>query len=248
MKPILIIILLGLTLLHCGKNDASLDSNLLSLSLIDEIEIQITEPSGLSIGKQNQSLWVVSDAPDSEVFEINLQGNILRKLNFIGEDLEGVVYDSLKNVVWVVEEKKREIVEVALDGSELSRHSVSINGSANNGLEGISINASGQLWIANEKEPGLLLALNSDFSINAQIFLNFSNDYSGLSFGYQNDRIWIVSDESKLLVEYDKQSGVIKKYNLPFIKAEGVAVDTPNSIVFIIRESNSKLYTFKYLD
>ena len=95
--------ILSVTLLiQCSKNDASVNPDSLYLSLIDAREIPINEPSGLSLGKFNQSLWVVSDAPENEIYEMSLEGEIIQKLDFKGEDLEGIVYDSLKNILLVV--------------------------------------------------------------------------------------------------------------------------------------------------
>jgi uncharacterized protein YjiK len=233
-------------ILQCSKDDALVNPDSLSLTLIDARKIPINEPSGLSLGKFNQSLWVVTDAPENEIYEISLEGEILQKLDFKGEDLEGIVYDSLKNVLLVVEEKKREIIEVALDGTELSRHSFNIEGNDNNGFEGIAINPSGQIWIANEKEPVLLGSLNSDFSVKSLVELNIAADYSGLSFGDQDDQIWIVSDESQLVIHYDTTTEIVKKYNLTFDKAEGICVDTSRRLVYIARESSNRLLTYEF--
>jgi len=234
-------------LIQCSNDDASLNPDSLSLSLIDTREIAIKEPSGLSLGKSNQSLWVVTDSPENEIYEISLEGEIIQKLDFKGEDLEGIVFDSLNNILLVVEEKKREIIEIALDGTELARHSFNIDGNDNNGFEGISINPSGQIWIANEKEPVLLASLNSDFSLNILVQLNVAEDYSGLSFGDQDDQMWIVSDQSKLLIQYNATTDIVKKFNLSFDKAEGICVDASKNLIYIVRESNNRLITYEIL-
>ncbi len=202
----------------------------------------------MSLGRNNQSLWVVSDAPDNEIYEISLQGTILQKLPFNGDDLEGIVFDSLNNVLWVVEERKQEIVKVGLDGSELFRTKINITSSDAGGLEGISIDAANDIWLVNEKEPGLLISLLKNFSINNRIVLEFAQDYSGLSYSTQSDHLWIVSDESNLLVQYDLENKVLVKYNLWMKKVEGVAVDETNQLIYIVSESEQKLYTFKLPD
>jgi len=248
MKFIVVIFLSGFLFLHCSKNDASVNPEALSLTLLSEREIPIDEPSGLSLGISNQSLWVVSDAPESEIYAISLEGEILQKLNFVGEDLEGIVYDSLKNVLWVVEEKRREIVEVALNGSELSRHSINVDNTDNNGLEGISINSNGQIWLANEKDPGVILSLRDDFSVGSLFVLDIAKDYSGLAFDDRENRIWIVSDESQLLIHYNAETGILKQYKLPFDKAEGISVDISKNLIYIVRESSNQLYTYELLE
>ena len=52
----------------------------------------------------------------------------------------------------------------------------------------------------------------------------------------------------ELIVQYKENTGIIKRYNIPIDKAEGIAVDTAKKIIYIVRESNSKLYIYKYLD
>lgn len=246
MKFLLIIVLSGLFFLQCSSDDASSNPEYLSLVLIDEIEIPINEPSGLSLGKNQQSLWVVSDAPDNEIFEISLTGDILRKLNFKGDDLEGIAFDSSKNVLWVVEEKLREIIEITTDGTELSRYSINIDNTDNNGLEGISTDPDGNIWVVNEKNPGALLSLKDDYSIRILYFLDIAKDYSGISFDDQDNRIWIVSDESRLLLQYDANTNAIKQYNLSYEKAEGIAVNTRNKLVYIVNETNNRLFIYEY--
>ena len=247
MKPKILIILAGILLLQCSSNDP-LHPNGSELPLIAETMIGIAEPSGLSLGRHNQTLWVVNDAPNSNIFEISLRGAILQKLNFQGDDLEGVVYDSLENVLWVAEERKREIVQVAMDGTKISSHAIMINGNDTNGLEGISINSQGRLWTVNEKEPGLLVSLLADFSIDYQIELLYAKDYSGLSSGPNDNQVWLISDENQLLMKFDKNTGILKSYVIPVEKAEGVAVDEGNGRIYIVSESQSILYTFELID
>jgi uncharacterized protein YjiK len=233
-------------LFQCAKDDSVVNPEILSLILIDEREIPVEEPSGLSLGQSRQSLWIVSDAPESEIYEISLEGEIIRNLDFKGEDLEGIVYDSLRNVLWVVEEKKREIIEISIDGTELSRYSINIGNTDNNGLEGISIDRTGHIWIANEKDPEALLSLKKDFSVRNMFILNIAKDHSGICSDKLEQRIWIVSDESKLVLQYDANTDIVKQYTLPYDKAEGIAVDTQNNLIYIVRESTSQLFIYEY--
>jgi uncharacterized protein YjiK len=246
LKFLLSIFLSGFLLTQCSKDEASVNPETLSLSLVDALDILIEEPSGLSLGKSNQSLWVVSDSPVNEIYQISLEGDLLQKLDFKGEDLEAIVYDSLNNVLWVAEEKKREIIEIALDGTELSRYSINIDNTDNNGLEGIAIDQTGHIWIANEKDPEALLSLNYDFSVRKMIMLNIAKDYSGICADEIDSRIWIVSDESRLLIQYDADTDLVRQYNLPYDKAEGIAVNTEDNLIYVVRESTSQLFIYEY--
>jgi uncharacterized protein YjiK len=236
---------MSLILQNC-KNDSSVNPDQSSLSLIGEVTLNIPEPSGLALGKNNQSLWVVNDAPESEIFEINMQGDILQKLNFTGDDLEGIAYDSSDNSLWVVEEKLRQIVHLNVTGQVLLRYNVIVDGDQNNGLEGISISHRNEILTVNEKNPGLLLTFNENFSDSSRIELLFAKDYSGISCGLQNDVVWMVSDESRQLYQYDKAKTKLKTFEILMDKAEGVAVDEANQLVYIVSELENKLYTFKY--
>ncbi len=225
---------------NCGGNNP-----LSPLELINEFNLSIPEPSGLTLGKNKQSLWVVNDPPNNEIYEITLEGAVIRKLSFKGDDLEGVTYDSDNDVLWVAEEQKREVLQIALDGTVLTRRAVNVDNSKDQGLEGIFLSRTGTLWVVNEKKPGRLISLNTNFQIDGEFPLNFAKDYSGLCQAENERQIWIISDESEKLVLWDKDSGVKKMYELPFKKAEGVAVDSAQNLVYIVSDSEEKLYIFR---
>jgi uncharacterized protein YjiK len=58
--------------------------------------------------------------------------------------------------------------------------------------------------------------------------------------------VWIVSDESRQLYQYDKANTKLKTFELLMEKAEGVAVDESTNLVYIVSETENKLFTFKY--
>ncbi len=177
------VFILSKFLLHCGTNkNAVLKPIDSSLQLINDYSLEVPEPSGLSLGENNQTLWTVSDPPVNQIYELDLEGNILRTLDFKGDDLEGIDYDSVENVLWIAEEQKRELVKLTLDGTELERHPIAISGPENSGLEGICLAAENQLWIVNKKNPRHLLSLNADFSIQQRFDFNMVKDLSGLCY------------------------------------------------------------------
>lgn len=155
-----------LFLLPSGKN-AQVIKPTKELILIAEYNIQVPEPSGLSLGKNSESLWTVSDTPDNCVYQMDLKGNIINKLNYFGDDFEGIEYDSIKNVLWVAEERKHEIIELSITGKKLSRRKINFKGKRNKGFEGISL-CNSNFYIANEKQPVKLLKLDSNFSITIE--------------------------------------------------------------------------------
>jgi len=238
------ILLLGIifTLFSCNNSDITSSTN--SFTLLEEFTLQVSEPSGLSLGKNAKSLWTVCDAPDNKIYEMDLSGNIIQTLNYVGDDFEGIEYDSSKNVLWIVEERKYNLVEIALTGEKIDTKKIDFIGNKINGFEGVCV-GNDFYYIANEKLPTKILKLNSKFSIVSNFDLVGINDVSGLCYNDLTNQIWGISDESKLLFCFEENLGIIKKYELPFDKMEGLAIDFKKNLVYLVNDSQNKLYIYK---
>ena len=161
-----------------------------------------------------------------------------------GNDVEGISAIS-NNKVLLVEERTKEVVEYDLS-SKISKKNKIIysNNDSNSGLEGIAINLiDNTIFIINEKNPGVLMRLRSDFSIIESYELDFASDYSGIFHDRELNILWILSDESKTINKCSLQGVLIKSYKIDVIKAEGIAVT--NNTIYIVSDSNSTLYEFK---
>ncbi len=215
------------------------------IQLIQSFPLKVPEPSGLTINSDQKSLWMVSDRT-GKIYLTNLQGQILKTLSFIGNDLEGITQDSRDHTLWVAEEQKRELVHLDTLGNELDRHKIAVeNRSPNSGLEGLTIDAAhGQMYVVNEKNPRLFLILNPDFSIQHSIAIDFTDDCSGLFYASSTGWIWMVSDASQSLVCMDSLARPLHQYYLGIQKAEGIAVDAVKHMAYIVSDSESKLYWF----
>ena len=99
------------------------------LKLMAKYNLNVPEPSGLSLGEDKNSLYTVSDGTGL-IYRLNLQGKTIATLNFKGNDLEGVAYDSLRRVLWTVEEGKRDLVQLDLKGDETKRFHIDFSGAA----------------------------------------------------------------------------------------------------------------------
>ncbi|MEJ2629262.1 MAG: hypothetical protein P8078_11980, partial [bacterium] len=75
-KLIPILLLLVIAQCDCKKTIVSATAKDV-LQPISVFDMEVQEPSGLSFGENNQSLWTVSDPPDNKVYEIDLHGAIL---------------------------------------------------------------------------------------------------------------------------------------------------------------------------
>ncbi len=214
------------------------------LPLVGAHALAITEPSGLAINDSGTTLWTVTNNPD-QVYQLALDGTTVKRLHYEGEDLEGIEYDRSDQTLWVVEENRREIVHLDLNGDVLSKQRLDLIGEKNSGLEGICLDNQGRMFVLNEKNPGLFLELGTDLLISAEHRLGFADDYSGLSSDLQEGCFWIVSDKAQRLFLWSKRNGLLQEYSLPFPKAEGVAVDATAKLMYVVSDSENKLYVYR---
>lgn len=68
--------------------------------------------------------------------------------------------------------------------------------------------------------------------------------YSGICYDDSRDGFWIVSDESEKLYLWDLTNGVREKYPLHLVKAEGIVFIAETSTIYIVSDSEQKLYKF----
>ena len=231
----------------CSLSDSAADPQSSGLKLTGEYTLSIPEPSGLTFHYNYSQLWTVSDNTN-HIYAISLDGTVLQELRYEGNDLEGIVFDSAGNSLWVAEEQLREVVQVGLDGKELSRHSIDLPGSGNSGLEGICLDTSNTFYVLNEKNPRLWAKLKADFSTLVQKPIDEVEDLSGITYDTKRQMFWIVSDQSQLLFLWNAEQGVVKSYDLPYEKAEGVAHDPLLDRIYIVSDKTGKLYVYDLPD
>ncbi len=220
------------------------------LEKIGEYNLSVAEPSGLSFGRGGSSLFTVSDNAN-KVYEIDFQGNVIRELAYEGEDLEGVTYNPVDDVLAIVEERKREVVLLNYDtGEEMERFDIAVKvNEENKGLEGISwSSANYAYYLLNENSPALMMVWKKNAGIISEVDLNFASDYSGIFVDNKEGNLWIVSDESQMLFRCDYNARVLEKFELNFSKAEGIAVDYENNVVYVVSDKLSKLFVYKIVE
>lgn len=236
-------VILGICLLlACSSNstDAPSAKELVSLGVY---ELSMGEPSGLSYDSTSQSLWVVGNNPQ-RIYQIDFQGNTLDTIDYNGNDMEGVVFNPADSSFWVVEERERDLVQVNMDGDELQRKTFNTGNEENSGLEGVTITAAGDLFILNEKNPGLFLALNDNLEVARQLVLDFADDYSGIVYDEREQGFWIVSDQESEVYLWREIAGVVETYEFSFRKAEGVAINAAGDRMYIVSDTPARLYVF----
>ena len=250
MKRTSIIVFFIMLLAGCHKDDP--DNPVVevpkgSLELIDSYQLDILEPSGLSFGPDGLTLLIVSDN-SNRVYQTNLDGEIIRTLNYVGNDLEGVVFNPDDNLVAVAEERKREIVLLDYEnGDEQGRYKINVEeGNDNKGLEGLSYNLNNKAYyIVNEDLPGEMIVWNTIYGNISTTSLTFASDYSAIFVDTENSLLWIVSDESQTVYKCDYKANVLQEYLLPGTKYEGITIDVDNMILYVVNDGSAKLDVFK---
>jgi len=248
MARLSIIVILLLIAVSCKKDSTGIpvvETAVGELELLHVYPIDVPEPSGLSFGPGKSSFLTVSDHTN-RIYELNLEGDVLRTLNHEGFDLEGVTFNADKNQIAVVEEAEREISLIDYDSGDLIvTYQIEIPGnSGNSGLEGISYNDNNKLYyVVNEKDPGSLVLWSESSGIISEQELNFASDYSGIFVDVSKSLLWFVSDQSKSLYQCDYNANVLKEFNLDIVKHEGVVVD--NGLVYLINDATAELYLYQ---
>lgn len=251
---LLIITLFLLAIINSCKKDEGGDLPPVNppgkLEKVDEFNLNVTEPSGLSFGADGKTLLMVSDNTN-KVYETDLQGNIIRELAYTGSDLEGVAFNPDEQTVAVAEERKRQVVFLDYaDGTEQERFDIVTGGNTENkGLEGISFNNNNKAYyLVNEDMPGEMIVWNNAFGNISTTELHFASDYSAIYVDSKNALVYIVSDESQALYKCDYNAKVLKEYPLPLTKFEGIAVDVDNQRVYLVNDKTAELFIFKILN
>jgi uncharacterized protein YjiK len=236
MYKIAFILLFTTLLIGCYSNSTS--QSVIKPQKVYRLNIQ--EPSGITF--YNNNLYIVSDY-NGMVYKTDLNGKIIAKIQTPTTDNEGVCFNKNGNLV-VVNETKRKMVEVNFLGEELNKFKIKGKQKhKNSGLEGICFYTSeNDYFIVNEKSPKQLLRVSATGNIKEEISLKFSDDLSGICFDENTNSLWIVSDESQLLMNISLKGKLIKNYRIPVLKAEGVII--VKNKIFVVSDAEEKLYVF----
>ncbi|RLC54296.1 MAG: hypothetical protein DRH79_01020 [Candidatus Cloacimonadota bacterium] len=233
-------------IMSCSTEESSTEPEDQFVLVLDfEVGLDIAEPSGLTYDPTTQTLWTVNDPPTNQIYNIGLDGELLQTLSFVGNDLEGIAFDTSTNTLWIAEEELSEIVNVSLQGEELQRVELNISQYyGGTGLEGLCLGNSGEFFLLKERSPGMFIEVSADFATLTETELTFADDYSGICYDSTRDGFWIVSDESEMLYLWDLTNGVREQYSLGFSKAEGIVYIAETNSFYIVSDSEEKLYKF----
>lgn len=200
----------------------------------------VPEPSGLAYNAKNNSLMTVSDG-NSTVYELNVQGVVLKTIVVQGSDLEGIALSAGCDTMYLAEEGNQQISTYLMDGTKIRSLRIPVATVSNNGLEGVTIDPQGRLIVVNEKNPRLLLEY-SGTTEQSRFEITTALDLSDVSYDAAENQLWVISDESMKLQRYSRAYVLLNEYALPFSKGEGVAV--VGDKIYVVNDATGKMFVF----
>ncbi len=214
--------------------------------------LEIEDPSGIDIDPLTGDLFIVSDERNKGVYRVTKEGDIVSKLSYRGDDLEGLTVDPYNRLIWVIEERKRKIVKLDFDGHILDQHSLDIpQNRQNDGIEGITKDLYNRVfYVVNQRNPQQFLKLDHNYKVLVHLkeqeleHLNL-RDLSGLYYHHEMKKLWIVSSRSKEVIIVEPETfKVLQRFKVDISKPEGLAVSVDSDRLYVVCDDENKLYVF----
>jgi uncharacterized protein YjiK len=223
--------------------------------------------SGLTYNPRTGTLFTVINQPPN-IAELTTDGKLVRSISLVGAtDPEGITHVRDDHFI-LADEHEHQIYYIRIDASTTSvnlegrpRIGLALDLKENLGFEGISWDSAGnRLFVTKEKSPlrvleiGGLPELLDGSAIDLQIkewkspeaYSLFMTDLSSLTFHEPTGHMLLLSHESRLIVEYDKEGEPVSimplwkgwhglRHFVP--QAEGIAIGE-NGDLFLLSEPN----------
>ncbi|NUM72693.1 MAG: SdiA-regulated domain-containing protein [Ignavibacteriaceae bacterium] len=206
------------------------------------IELAIKEPSGLVIEDDTGFMWVISDK-DGHIAKINGLGEIVEEMYVKDADYEGItlVDDS---TLCIVKEKRGELVFISKKTGEVLRvHAQKLFRDAKSGIEGITFDTKrNQYYLVKEKDPGLLVTLDSALNVMSIDTLKYASDYSDIFYDKKADCLWISSDEDEVIFKCDINGKPERKIKTDIPKVEGISVNYKEKRIYFVSDELNGLF------
>lgn len=227
--------------------------------------------SSLTYNSVTDTFYTVSD-DTHEIIELDRKGDIIRRIRLSGfEEVEGIEYVG-DDLYLIIEEPNQKISTVKIDeqttviDSTVASLSVAIELNGNKGFEGLAYDKKmDAITIAKERDPIRIynirgfpngegrftddLTITSDEQRTKALFLR---DVSGLEVDPGSGHLYVLSHESKLIIELNQKGKAISTLSLlkgqsglekTIPQAEGIVL-TPDGTLYVMSEPNF-LYSFK---
>lgn len=233
----------------------------------------LDDASGLTFSTSSQTLYtVLNQSP--YIVELSVDGQVLRKIRVEGVgDMEGITHVANHRFV-IADEADNRLIEVdippgtvTVDTHNAPQLKLSLDRRGNKNIEGVSWDGVNQrLLVVKEKHPKRLMEIRgfidappgsaSALSIvnldETQRAIRAMRDLSSVTYYDDSGHLLLLSDESRLIKEYDREGRAIGamalwqgfhglRRHVP--QAEGIAVG-PDRRIYIMSEPNL-LYVFR---
>ena len=231
----------------CDRTPVAADPAVPSLVEIDTVDLSgVPEPSGLALDIDGVHLWTVSDRTGT-IYRLTLSGTRVATLDVGGQDLEGITVDPADGTLYVTEEGLGQVLHFDREGNLLATLTpAGLPEMGNSGLEGITIDTSnGHLFLLKEKNPGLLVEIDTSGQVLAVTELVFADDYSGLAYDATLDQLLVVSDQSATLTWCNTEGAAIKTLATHLDKGEGIAIGPTGDVYYVVSDSRETLSSFQ---
>jgi len=206
------------------------------------ISLNIPEPSDIAIAPHGLSYFVVSD-DDAAVYEISLDGHVIRRSKTLGIDLEAVC--ARPDFLYVVDETPRKIYQLDYKSFEVIRtFHVPYSGGRNKGYESITYNEHKKCFVLiTEKDPIYIIELDDNFRPLNEIRWDKARDISAATFydGY----VWLLSDEDMTVFKCAPENyEILDRWKINVHNPEGIVFN--NGKMLIVADDLERLYYFNH--
>lgn len=236
--------------------------------------LSLKNASGLTFNPVRNTLFTVLNQ-ESKIIELDTQGRVVRQVDVTGvDDMEGITHVAGNRYVIADERDNRLILihltdgATTLDVTHAPKLKLGMNAAGNKNFEGVSWDdVNKRLLVVKERDPKYILSVTGFFEADMTQPLNVEikrieafdratqwslRDLSSVTYLDDSGHLLLLSDESRLIKEYDEHGQALgalalwKGYHgladhVP--QAEGIAVGTDKSI-YIMSEPNL-FYVFK---
>ncbi len=223
--------------------------------------------SGLTFDPDRDHLWAVVNNPP-QLLAMDRSGRVLQRTTLADfHDTEAVAYLG-DGMLVIVEERRQNLVVIAAPGpdvEEIQREgnpflTLKLSEGENNEYEGVSYDlANDRLFLARERKPmrlfeigGFRATLEGDMALRIYEHRDlvrrkvFATDLSSVHYHAPSGNLLLLSDESRLILEYSPEGALVSyrtlrpgfaglKRTIP--QAEGLAMDDRGSL-FVVSEPN----------
>ncbi|RXI27908.1 SdiA-regulated domain-containing protein [Aliarcobacter trophiarum] len=217
--------------------------------------------SGITYNPKSNTLFAITNAP-RDIYELDTNGNILRVIKLKGfRDTEDITY--IKDDLFAIVDEELSgfyIIKITSNTSKIYKEDslksfmIDVRTTENFGLEGISYDQKNDIfYLANERNPKKIITIKG-FMLDNPIVMDekfdiiedndYLGDFSAIYFDNENENIYILSDESRLLGRVDNNKNFSKYLDLEeneiysqMKHPEGITKDKDGNI-YIVGEPN----------